>query len=220
MRRDMSPLKSMFILYILIYTSPLLATKQIYTQDWFTVRTPEWKKHLKKYFGAPNVKYLEVGAFEGKSAFWVLDNILTGKNSKAILVDPLFPSYEKIFLHNLNINPQKNKVVVHKGYSEEVLRKLKLNSFDIIYIDGHHTAAAVYQDAALSWGLLKNGGVLIFDDYEWRMDERQIHQTPRMSIDAFLVAFKEDIKVLHTGWQVFVQKKLKNKKPDEFLLTN
>ena len=89
-------------LLLLSFKSFANKPRQVFTQDWFTVRTPEWKKHLKQYFGKPNVRYLEVGAFEGKSLFWTLDNILTGKNSTAYAVDPLFPSYEKIFLHNLN----------------------------------------------------------------------------------------------------------------------
>ena len=34
-------------------------------------------------------------------------------------------------------------------------------------MDGSHHARDVLQDAVLAWGLLRPGGYMIFDDYEW-----------------------------------------------------
>ena len=48
-----------------------------------------------------------------------------------------------------------------------VLRRLPLESFDIIYIDGSHAVNDVLEDAVLSFRLLKPEGILIFDDYRW-----------------------------------------------------
>ena len=51
--------------------------------------------------------------------------------------------------------------------SQVVLRRLPLETYDIIYIDGSHATSDVLEDAVLSYRLLKPGGLLIFDDYHW-----------------------------------------------------
>lgn len=42
-----------------------------------------------------------------------------------------------------------------------------VQQFDLIYIDGSHMRVDVMMDAVLAWPLLKAGGVMVFDDYEW-----------------------------------------------------
>jgi hypothetical protein len=41
-----------------------------FTADWFTPAIPVWKKVLKDYQGKPDIHYLEVGIFQGRSALW------------------------------------------------------------------------------------------------------------------------------------------------------
>jgi len=53
------------------------------------------------------------------------------------------------------------------GRSDAMLRDLPHDHFDYISIDGSHEAADVLSDAVLSWPLLKTGGLICFDDYEW-----------------------------------------------------
>ena len=53
------------------------------------------------------------------------------------------------------------------GYSQNELKKLNKNYYDFIYIDGDHTNEGVFIDSVLSFPLLKNGGIIIFDDYLW-----------------------------------------------------
>jgi hypothetical protein len=105
--------------------------------------------------------------------------------------------------------------------SQEVLRKLPLNSFDIIYIDGSHIASDVLEDVVLSWRLLKTGGIIIFDDYHLVylnsfacayqagvMSGAYFNPSfnPKVGIDAFLSAFEPKIKILHKEYQVIVEK--------------
>ena len=40
-------------------------------------------------------------------------------------------------------------------------------AFDFIYIDGSHMRVDVLLDAVLAWQLLKPGGIMALDDYEW-----------------------------------------------------
>ncbi|WP_352557743.1 class I SAM-dependent methyltransferase [Mesorhizobium caraganae] len=37
--------------------------------------------------------------------------------------------------------------------------------FDLVYVDGCHERESVMMDSVLAWGMLKLGGMLIWDDY-------------------------------------------------------
>ena len=69
--------------------------------------------------------------------------------------------------HNIHLSGSGHKVTIKEGRSGDVLRTLPLRHYDLIYVDGSHTARDVLQDAVLGWGLLKRGGLMIFDDYLW-----------------------------------------------------
>ena len=58
--------------------------------------------------------------------------------------------------------------------------------FDLIYVDASHTALDVLADVALSWRLLREGGVMIFDDYGAIPPGEDPLQHPAPAIDAFL----------------------------------
>jgi hypothetical protein len=92
------------------------------------------------------------------------------------------------------------------GFSQIELRKLPLESYDIIYIDGSHEADDVLEDAVLSHRLLKKGGVLIFDDYLWQL-EGASNVRPKPAIDVFYAFFKDDYDVVHNGYQLLLKKK-------------
>jgi predicted O-methyltransferase YrrM len=185
-----------------------------YTQEWFTGATT-WPSLLARYRRQPNVRYLEVGVFEGRSLFWMLDNVLTGQGSSAVAVDIFAPSYERTFLDNLEASGHKEKVRVVKGRSEDVLRGIPLRSVDIAFIDGSHAARDVLTDAVQSWTLLVDGGLLIFDDYgndrprdEFAKLDKVPHELkPRVAVDAFLTAFRAEVEVVERGYQVVLRKR-------------
>jgi predicted O-methyltransferase YrrM len=60
-------------------------------------------------------------------------------------------------------------IALIRGLSADVLPELMVEGrrFDFIYIDGSHVAPDVLLDAAMSFALLKPGGILAFDDYDW-----------------------------------------------------
>jgi predicted O-methyltransferase YrrM len=178
-------------------------------RDWFTRHAAVWATVLAPYKGRPDVRYLEVGLFEGRSAFWVLDNILTDPTACLTGIDPFSdphytPSpgsrfYKDVFYDNLKRSGAGDRVKIIEGYSQVELRTLPLDSFDIIYIDGSHTSADVLEDAFLSWRLLKDGGTLVFDDY-------LLHAGMKRSIDTFYAVLSDRFEPVHVGWQVFLRK--------------
>ena len=179
--------------------------KYTFTSDWFTHNIPSWTRILSNMKGKPDLTYLEIGAWEGRSFFWVLDNILTHPSSRAIAIDIFEGDEEQRFLDNVRRSGHSSKIRVIKGFSQQKLRDLKLNSIDLIYIDGDHRSKGVLMDAILSWDLLKDGGILIFDDYKLFSD-LPTEMRPEFAIDVFRTLFRDEFQVLLNDYQFIVRK--------------
>ena len=85
------------------------------------------------------------------------------------------------------------------------MRSLPLNSYDLLYIDGSHLASDVLRDAVLGWDLVKVGGLIIFDDYDFIFPQNLLENT-KVGIDAFIDAFHNKISVVHKSHQVILEK--------------
>lgn len=193
----------------------------IFSNDWFSPNIELWNKVLRKFKGKPDLLFLEIGCFEGRATLWLLENILTHPTSKIVVVDTFKDNSKHVeekkyinllerFKENLSVylssDPKKNKVIIKKGFSHAVLKKEKPElKYDFIYIDASHVAVNVLEDAVLAWRLLKQHGILIFDDYEWNAYSNPL-LCPKVSIDAFLKIFKNQFKLRHKGYQVVVEK--------------
>lgn len=183
--------------------------KYTFSSDWFSQNIPNWTRVLSNMKGKPNLAYLEVGVYEGRSFFWVMDNILTHPSSRAVAIDTFdkFGSNdpEKVFRENTRRSGRSPNIKVIKGSSQQKLRDLSLNGFDLIYIDGDHTSRSVLMDAILSWDLLKDGGILIFDDYNWDY-KLPTEMRPTFALDVFQTLFREDFQILVKDYQLIIRK--------------
>jgi hypothetical protein len=167
-----------------------------------------WRKNLGSFIGKPDLRFLEVGSFEGRSSCWLLQNILTEKSAKLICID-LFDSsdpnldYERAFDKNIRMTGQSHKVQKIKGRSQKILSTLIPNSFDFIYLDASSDEKDELEDACLSWGLLKKNGILTFDDYggplEWEPGVKK-------GIDLFLSQFHDRCEILDRAFQLTIRK--------------
>ena len=189
--------------------------KYIFTVDWFSHNIPSWDIYLNNFKNKPNLNFLEIGSFQGRSTVWLLENILTDENSSITCIDTFEGSIEHhiysknelinlfdIFVHN--VSTFKNKINIIRGKSQEVLKLLN-ESYDFIYIDGDHTAVSVIEDAILSFSLLKKDGIMIFDDYMWLQMNNYI-DNPKPAIDAFLELYANKITLLYKDYQVIIKK--------------
>lgn len=183
--------------------------KYEFTTDWFSGRIPKWTEHLGHLKGS-RVDALEIGSWEGRSAVWLLENILDKPESALTCID-LFANAnaENRFDRNILATGDAQKVTKLKGESWTHLRMLEPESFDFIYIDGSHHGRNVMEDAVLCFRLLRKGGIMIFDDYPWR-GSRAYDSFPKEAIDGFLGCYRGCLEVLDKGWQVFVRRKDRN----------
>lgn len=182
------------------------------SEDWFSYDVSVWEKVMAPFKGKPNVHYLEIGIWEGRSACWVLENILTDPTARLTAIDPFwvkeFKTDEELkakCLRNLERSGGKDKSTMLVGISQEKLRTLPLRSFDIIYVDGSHASWDVLEDAVLSWRLLKPNGLLIFDDYRLNMPTEDNRQ-PHHGIDTFYRFYGQNFEVLHNAYQAIFRK--------------
>ncbi len=184
-----------------------------FTTDWFSWNIPVWEKLFAPVKGAANLRYLEVGVYEGRSALWMLENVLTDSTASVTGIDPFDGPYKDRCISNIEKSGASEKVTLITGYSQLVMRELPLNSYDIIYIDGAHAKDAVMEDAVLSWRLLKDGGLLIFDDYRWAgsmvssgIDEDT--DAPKLALDPFVQCFDQHFDVIHNSYQLILRKRM------------
>jgi|3_EtaG_2_1085321.scaffolds.fasta_scaffold00671_14 predicted O-methyltransferase YrrM len=194
-----------------------------FTEDWFSGNIPVFSALLNEQKNLPNLKYLEVGSFEGLSTTWLLENILTKEGDTIYCIDTWeggqehaqdMNEVERRFKNNLQDHLAKVKICKGNSYDElQQLYEKHRQSFDFIYIDGSHEAWDVISDAILAWPLLKSGGVMGFDDYMWggsqeKPENRQDDdRRPQIAIDAFLFLYARFLDILHKGGQVWVTKK-------------
>lgn len=190
-----------------------------YTQDWFHLGEKVLDMTLAPFKGKDNLVFMEIGSFEGRSAIWMLENILTGKNTGIICIDTFKGSeefneknvgvegLEQRFLSNMQ--PYQGRYEVIKGNSSDVLRTSDFdNKIDLVYIDGSHEASDVLTDLCLAYKLLKKGGYMVMDDYMWNYNSKPLEKTPKPAIDAFMTCYKGKVKAVQVTWKILILQKI------------
>jgi Methyltransferase domain len=173
-----------------------------FSEDWFSRHAPVWSELLGHLKGR-ECQALEVGIFEGRP---ILPRPRfggegRGEGANAPRVDAHDDTcaggaeHAATDLTDLEARFRANtaahaaKLVVRKGRSEAMLRELPLGRYDFVSVDGSHEAADVLSDAVLSWPLVKPGGLVCFDDYEWWIDAAP-ERSPKLAIDSFLATMR------------------------------
>lgn len=187
-----------------------------FKHDWFSYHTNKWRKHLAHLIGKPDLRFLEIGSFEGRSACWMLENILTDPSSLLYCIDPFVPfdvdGHGTVFdaypaFHRNVIKPHGKQVSFFKSMSQSAVQGFDNEYFDFCYIDGSHTAADTYADAVNVWPKMKKGGLVTFDDYTWICGGPDPASRPQMAIDRFLREHAAELDVLDISNQVTVRRK-------------
>jgi predicted O-methyltransferase YrrM len=183
--------------------------------NWFSMGAIYYfNQHLGCFKGKPDLKFLQLGAYTGDASFWLVRNILTGKNCKLVDVDTWQGSDENVH-KTFDWNDVKSVYDSKTAFTDIIIAKQMTtteylqdctDAFDFIYIDADHTEKMVYQDADLSWPLLKPGGIMAFDDYTWGDGLIPSELTPKPAIDRFLIDKQGEFELLEKTTQVWIKK--------------
>jgi predicted O-methyltransferase YrrM len=173
-----------------------------FTSDWVSEHLDNWTAWLAPFSHKPNATGLEIGSYEGRSAIWFLEHILTGHGSHLTCIDK---QHHECF--DDNTVSFRDRLTFICGQSFDVLRSGRFNTetFDFAYVDGSHKAPDVLQDTVLVFPMIRRGGVMILDDYRWHPTDDETSR-PQIAIDAFLRVTIGQYDVLHIGEQVALRK--------------
>jgi hypothetical protein len=174
--------------------------------DWFSNKINIWKNYL---IPLKEIKYLEIGSFEGRSAVFVgeLSNV-----KEVTCVDP-FKSYNEINNKDFDLvykNCSENLKKLNKAYnlikdtSHNFFQKNN-KKFNVIYIDGSHLYDDLKKDFINSMNCLDDGGILICDDFLWFFYEK-IEQNPIGAILECYENYKKDLEILFINHQIIFKK--------------
>lgn len=184
--------------------------------DWTSRFFPVWASVLSARREQP-LNVLEIGSWEGRSAIFFLRYLpschltcidsFAGSAEHALRLkwSTELPHIEQRF--DANLAEFAGRFEKIKAVSSQALASLVAarRRFDLIYIDGSHRSADVLADAVASWQMLDEGGLIIFDDYEWSFFAEETDR-PKLGIDTFLSAHRGEYRELHRGEQLIVQK--------------
>jgi predicted O-methyltransferase YrrM len=201
--------------------SDLDRSRFTFQHDWFEWHRPTWEE-LTSPIASTRLHVLEVGAFEGASTTWILDNLMSNSKSRMVVVDTFeggmehqaepakyhLISLEERFRLNVSKCKQSEKLTVRMARSVDALMVMRQESavFDLIYIDASHVAVDVLHDALLSWRMLAVGGYLVFDDWRWKGYNEDCYN-PRVAIIAFMQCVPQELRIVReTDGQIWVTK--------------
>lgn len=185
--------------------------------NWFEINAIKYFDLIlpRRFANKPLLDFLQIGSYTGDASEWLLDNILTDRSSWLTDVDTWSGSDEEVHkefnwkdlegFYDSRMSAYGNVCKI-KDDSKTFLLNAEDNHYDFIYIDGDHTADGAYMDAQLSWGKLKNHGVMAFDDYLWHHESNQDHLRPQPGIDRFLLEHKDQYKIIVMDEQVWISK--------------
>ncbi|KSB91336.1 hypothetical protein AS593_23830 [Caulobacter vibrioides] len=143
------------------------------------------------------IRYMEIGAYEGRNL--ALMDWMFPERFEVTVIDPWFDedlnpeekyhAVEPRFHRNM-ARTGLGAVSTIKGFSTYELPKMLAENqrFDLIYIDGSHTALAVMIDLCCCASLLEVGGMMVLDDY-WHDISEIGGPGVKQAVDHFHAAF-------------------------------
>ncbi len=182
-----------------------------FSKDDFSCNLENWSLLSKLISKESPISYLELGVFEGRSLFWVIENIFHSEKDFAVAVDR-FPiteqrSTREIFFQNLEACPRKKQVrIMEMDFRSGLIQLAQENrKFDFIYEDGSHISSETMETLCLAWPLLKENGLLVIDDYEWNRSLPSEFSNS-FAIDAFLKMHRQELQLIRQDHQVVIKK--------------
>ena len=168
-----------------------------FTSDWVHWKIGFWQ-NVARQINRRHPSVLEIGSWEGRSALAWLNLI---PNSTITCIDYWGGDENNRF--DRNTSELKHRIVKIRSEFGRALERLLARKmlFDLIYVDGSHTLGGTLQDTVLAWPMLRQDGILIWDDYHWEPN-LQVIERPKEAIDWFVVKHAKELEIFHRGYQI------------------
>jgi len=178
-----------------------------FDHDWFSPNLNNLNRIIGGYQNPKPPKVLEIGALEGMSAVWFLENLpgchvttidtwKGGKDHDPNNPEINFKRIKENFEHNIS-NFKDRVTAIESTSFDGLISLIKDNEkFDFVFIDGSHTAIDVNTDLILAFKLLNVGAIIYCDDYLWGVNEFTTYDCPKLGIDSFVNTYLNKLKPL------------------------
>lgn len=129
--------------------------------------------------------YAELGVYQGSTVISILNNFPNCKIHLFDFEDTIVDLKKKFILYEERITYFSNSYKFCDSYNYNLIKLIDSNTipiYDYVFLDGAHTVAIDALAYFLIDILLKDGGFLDFDDYNWRLagsslDPRLVKET-------------------------------------------
>lgn len=173
------------------------------TRDMLRGKAARWLTLLEPWRDKP-CDVLEVGSYEGRSAIVFLEYLF---HCRLTAIDIFMdPAVEARF--DRNMADYGTRVTKIKARAIPTMERMVLNEdtfFDVIYLDTGKRRVISHANSVLAWPLLRIGGIMIWDDFQWGQDKVETYQ-PGLGIRLFAEAFSHCMEVLYEGNQLIAKK--------------
>lgn len=184
-----------------------------FTRDYFTHNIELYQNNIDLL--ANKTSILELGSYEGRSAIWFYENLLADPGTITCVDCFTYPNancpqtasklIEKSLRYNLACLPESDTKTVNLVVMDSCQALCDFiqtkESFELIYIDGSHTAPDALTDMVLSFRCLTEGGIMIVDDYE-----KQHESGVKLAADLFYKSHQDLLQIVDQDYQIIFQK--------------
>jgi len=185
--------------------------------DWFASDGLKNFEDQLQHLAQRSCRLLQIGAYTGDASVWMYNNILYHYTDSVLVDVDTWEGSDEPVHHGLNWSSvegiydvktsaarDNRQIVKYKGTSDGFFRN-NVEWYDFVYVDGDHTAYGVIKDAINAFEVLKPGGIMAFDDYQWSAG-LGITKEPKIAIDAFYSVYIDRVELLVNDYQFWVKK--------------
>jgi predicted O-methyltransferase YrrM len=187
-----------------------------FSTDWTSEHLPTWHRIFSST-RTREMHILEIGAWEGRSTLFFLKYF---PRSKIVCIDT-FEGAKSQLTHPVlrqqvcQVERRFDRNLAEFGHCVQKIKSCSVDAldallaagqkFDLAYVDGDHERASVWADTIRTWPLVVSGGIIIWDDYGWRMQDPS-EGRPQAAIDHFLAELRGHYELFAKGYQVIVRR--------------
>ena len=153
------------------------------------------------------INILEIGAYDGSSSSWIIDNFKCRNESIKVsesqdnlneLVTKHFHKRYELFIEDDKVlYPEKIKFYNDKSICNLPSILNDKRHYDIIFINGSYLLQDIYEDIEMCWDLLASNGYLFIDEYK-----------NKNSIDELFKSFTKKYEIISSNGSKIIIKKL------------
>ena len=176
--------------------------KRFTCKDYVAERAASWLRILEPLRDR-SVNVLEIGSQDGRSALFFLNYL---PNSRLTCIDWFNNGLEAWFDPNLSEFARRVRKLKGSPFASLSALRQEDCQFDVIFFAELRQREAMLLESALSWPMLRQRGILIWNSYRKRRSNSPRWTRPTSAIDGFLLAYRGEYEELLRGQQMIVRK--------------